>query len=114
MGSGFRSSAISSSSTMLETVCELSAVSRAIVARDSAPLVLMASITTRRLCDLACSRLVPAMVFLWLMPIDYTNAGHLANTHKESSTGQSILPPVVWIQEIGAVAIQQCPLKVKL
>ena len=48
---------------MLETVCELSAVSRAIAARDNAPLVLIASITTRRLCDLACSRLVPEMAF---------------------------------------------------
>jgi len=44
---------------MLETVCEDSAVSLAIAARDSAPPVLIASMTTRRLCDLACSRLVP-------------------------------------------------------
>src|SRR5436309_15422265 len=58
----FRIPASSSSPTMLEMVWELRAVSRAISARDSAPLIRTASMTTRRLCDFACSRLVPATV----------------------------------------------------
>src|SRR5690242_7599774 len=52
------------SSTMFETVCAVSAVMRAIAARDNGPLVRIASITTRLLCDLACSRLVPEIAFM--------------------------------------------------
>ncbi len=55
----FRKPSFCSSLAMLEMVCGVSAVRRAMSARVSRPCRRMASITTRRLCDRANSRLVP-------------------------------------------------------
>jgi len=57
--SALRKPSFCSSLAMLEMVCGVSAVSRAMSARVSRPCRRTASITTRRLCDRANSRLVP-------------------------------------------------------